>query len=95
MVLDMRKMPSVSDYFVIASGGSQRQLQTMAEEIQQRLADAGYRRGHVEGTSQSVWVLLDCGNVVVHLFEPEARLFYSLERLWGDAPHLVVSDDQA
>lgn len=93
MVLDLRKLPTISDYFVIASGTSPRQLQAMADAVEEQLEAAGHRLNHVEGDGGATWVLMDCGDVVVHLFDAEARLFYNLERLWGDAPRLSLGTD--
>ena len=86
VVLDMRELTSVFDYFVVASGTSRRQLHAMSEEIDHVLEDQwGDRRLGVEGYEESRWILLDYGDVVVHLFEPEMRAYYGLEDLWGHA----------
>jgi len=86
VVLDMRELTSVFDYFVLASGTSRRQLHAMSEEIDHALEDRmGDRRLGIEGYEESRWILLDYGDVVVHLFEPETREFYSIEELWADA----------
>ena len=86
VVLDMRELTSVFDYFVLANGTSRRQLHAMSEEIDHALEDRmGDRRLGIEGYEESRWILLDYGDVVVHLFEPETREFYAIEELWGDA----------
>jgi len=83
VVLDMREVTPEFDYFVLATGASRRQLHAMSEEIDHKLEDElGDHRLGVEGYVESRWILLDYGNVVVHLFEPEAREFYDLEQLW-------------
>jgi ribosome-associated protein len=83
-VLDMRELTAMFDYFVIASGVSRRQLHAMSEEIDHALEDRmGDRRLGIEGYQESRWILLDYGDVVVHLFEPEMRSYYALEDLWG------------
>ena len=86
VVLDMRELTPVFDYFVIASGTSRRQLHAMSEEIDHALEDAlGDRRMGIEGYDESRWILLDYGDVVIHLFEPETRDYYALEQLWAQA----------
>jgi ribosome-associated protein len=84
VVLDMRELTSIFDYFVIATGSSRRQLHAMSEEIDHALEDRMHdRRLGIEGYEESRWILLDYGDVVVHLFEPETRSYYALEDLWG------------
>lgn len=86
VILDMRDLTSVFDYFVLASGTSRRQLHAMSEEIDHALEDQmGDQRMGIEGYEESCWILLDYGDVVVHLFEPETRDYYALEDLWGHA----------
>lgn len=81
IVLDLRGLSEATDYFVIASGTSDAHVRGMAEHLMARL-----HPHHVEGLAQGRWVLLDYVDLVVHLFHPELREFYQLERLWGDAP---------
>lgn len=81
VVLDLRGLSEATDYFVIASGTSDAHVRGMAEHLMARL-----HPHHVEGLAQGRWVLLDYVDLVVHLFHPELREFYQLERLWGDAP---------
>ena len=86
MVLDVSKQTAIFDYFVIATGTSRRQLHAIADEIDDRLQkDLGDRRLGVEGFDESRWIVLDYGNVVVHLFDDEMREYYDLESLWADA----------
>lgn len=86
VILDTRPLTSMFDYFVIATGASRRQLHAMSEEIDHALEDRlGDRRLGIEGYQESRWILLDYGDVVVHLFEPETRGYYALEELWGQA----------
>ncbi len=86
VILDMRKITPVFDYFVIANGTSRRQLHAMSEEIDHALEEGlGDRRMGIEGYEESRWILLDYGDVVIHLFEPETRAYYALEDLWGHA----------
>ena len=100
VVLDMRELTPVFDYFVIATGNSRRQLHAISEEIDHCLEDdLGDRRMGIEGYSESRWILLDYGNVVVHLFDAEMREYYALEQFWNQAPHVPLpwqaTDDQA
>jgi ribosome-associated protein len=86
VVLDLRELTSMFDYFVLASGSSRRQLHAMSEEIDHALEDRmGDRRLGIEGYEESRWILLDYGDVVIHLFEPEMRAYYAMEDLWGHA----------
>jgi ribosome-associated protein len=87
VLLDLRGITSATDWFVIASGESDIQVRSIAERIEERLAkDLDARPWHVEGLKQTRWVLLDYVDFVVHVFHREARVYYDLERLWGDAP---------
>ena len=120
LVMDLRRLSSVADFFVIATATSSRQVQAMTEQIEEELRRVGHRVWHVEGLvppaatrpthplesdSQTTlpaprsawqagnglsWVLMDCGDLVIHLFNPPARHFYQLERLWGDAPRIPL-----
>ena len=84
VVLDMRELTKIFDYFVIATGTSRRQLHAISEEIDHKLEDdLEDRRSGIEGYRESRWILLDYGTVVVHLFDSEMRKFYALEDLWG------------
>lgn len=87
-VLDVRELIVITDYFVIASGGSERQVRTIAEEIQRVLREKGARPVRKEGELDARWLLLDYVDVVVHVFAEEEREFYDLERLWRDAPRV-------
>ncbi|VEJ35391.1 ribosome-associated protein [Aedoeadaptatus ivorii] len=81
-VLDIRQMTSIADYFVIVSGNSTPQLNAIAEEIEDNMAEAGYETYHHEGNGMSRWIVLDYGDIIVHIFHREMREFYNLERLW-------------
>lgn len=83
VVLDLAGRAAFADRMVIATGLADRQLQAMATHVMEKLAKAGHRRVAAEGMGGSDWVLLDAGDVVVHLFKPEARTAYGLERMWG------------
>ena len=79
---------AIADHMVIASGRSSRQVTAMAEKLAQRVKTAGFGSSRIEGLPAADWVLVDAGDVIVHLFRPEVRSFYNLERMWafGDAP---------
>ena len=85
-VLDIREISVIADYFIICSGRSAPQVQAIAENIQERLDKEEVLISHQEGQREGNWVLLDYGDVIVHVFLEEEREFYKLERLWGDAP---------
>ena len=88
LVLDMRAITPLYDFFVIATGSSRRQIHTLAEEIDAALRAEGDRRLAIEGYEASKWVVQDYGDIVVHVFDAETRAFYNLEDLWADAPHV-------
>ena len=91
LVLDTRKQTPLFDYFVIATGTSRRQLHAMSEEIDHKLEDdLNDKRMGIEGYDESRWIVLDYGNVVIHLFDEPAREYYRLEELWGDAPRVDI-----
>jgi ribosome-associated protein len=90
LVLDLQAISTVADYFVICSGTSTTQIRTIADAVEESLEDEGCRVFHREGRPESGWMLLDYGDIVIHVFLPETREFYSLERLWGDAPELPI-----
>jgi ribosome-associated protein len=85
LLLDVRKISTVADYFLILSGTSEPHLKAIADEIQRRLRDAGVRALHHDGYPHSRWVVMDYGDVMIHIFHPEMRERYGLEHLWGDA----------
>ncbi|MDY3118558.1 MAG: ribosome silencing factor [Peptoniphilus sp.] len=82
-VMDIRGMTSIADYFVIISGNSTPQLNAIAEEVEDKMAEAGYHTFHHEGNGQSRWIILDYDDVIVHIFHRDMREFYNLERLWA------------
>lgn len=85
VTIDLAGKTSFADVMVIATGSSQRHIATMAEHLLERLKHEGYKGVRAEGTGQSDWVLIDAGDVIVHLFKDEVRHFYDLEKLWGAA----------
>jgi len=88
VILDMRKITPIYDYFVLSTGNSRRQIRTIAEETDRELNAVGDRRLGIEGYVASRWILQDYGDIVVHVFEPGARSFYELEELWTEAPRV-------
>ena len=84
VVIDLRGKTALADYMIVASGTSQRQVVTMAEHLREKLKSLGNKSISVEGLSQGDWVLIDGGDVIIHLFRPEIREFYDLEKLWDD-----------
>jgi ribosome-associated protein len=85
VVLDLRKTAGFTDYFLIASGTNTRQVRAIADAVMEALAAKGVKPAYVEGYDRSEWILLDYFDFVVHVFTPETRTFYGLERLWGSA----------
>lgn len=92
VIIDLRKLASFADYFVIATADSDTQVKAIADEVDKKLKDEGVKTWHREGYRSLNWVLLDYVDVVVHIFKREAREFYNLEKLWGDAPINKVTD---
>ena len=88
VVLDMRGITPLYDFFVLCTGGSRRQIHTVAEEVDAAMHEAGDHRLGIEGYEASKWVVQDYGDLVVHVFDPETRQYYGLEDLWADAPRL-------
>ena len=88
LVLDLRGITPLYDYFVLATGSSRRQIHAITEEIDARLRDEGDVRLAIEGYEASKWVVQDYGDVVVHVFDEPTRAYYALEELWGDAPRV-------
>jgi ribosome-associated protein len=95
VVLDLRHTPAFTDFFVLCSGQSQRQVKAIADSIEEALRAVKVRPAHVEGYDRSEWVLMDFFTFIVHVFAPQTREFYALERLWGDAERIEISDEPA
>jgi len=92
VVLDLRKTPAFTDFFVLCSGLNQRQVKAIADAVEETLRAAKIRPAHIEGYDRADWVLMDFFSFIVHVFTPQTRQFYALERLWGDAERIEVSD---
>lgn len=91
-VIELKTVSAVADYFILCSADSDSQVQAIADNIDKSLRENGVRLWHKEGTTALQWVLLDYVDVVVHVFQKDIRAFYNLEKLWGDAPIVVVED---
>ncbi len=93
VVLDLRNTPAFTDFFVLCSGQSTRQVKAIVDAVEETLRAGKVRAAHIEGYERGEWVLMDYFTFIVHVFTPQTRAFYSLERLWGDAERLEVSDE--
>ena len=83
-VLDIRQISVIADYFIIANGKNKIQVQAIDDNVQDALQKAGYEMKQMEGYQNGTWVLIDFGDIVIHIFDQENRLFYDLERIWKD-----------
>lgn len=90
IILDMRKLSSITDFFVIASASSTKRCQTIAETIETGLSEKKESVSKIEGYNEGLWVLIDAYDVVAHIFYGDVRRFYNLEGLWGDAPRIKL-----
>ncbi|KUP06052.1 ribosomal silencing factor RsfS [Bacillus coahuilensis m2-6] len=93
VALDMKGVSLISDYFIICHGNSDKQVQAIAKEVKEAAEENGYTVKRMEGFNEARWVLVDIGDVVVHVFHHEERSYYNLERLWGDAPIVHVPSE--
>jgi ribosome-associated protein len=89
ILLDIRDVTTIADYFVICSGNNPRQIRAIADAIDEQLGEQGANLLHREGVAESGWILLDFGDVIVHIFGPREREYYRLERLWSEAKTVV------
>lgn len=90
ILLDLRSLSAITDYFVICTAGNERQLRAVLKAIDEELVAAGARNPRIEGSPETGWILIDFNDVIVHIFSPEQREFYRLERLWKQAQPIVV-----
>jgi ribosome-associated protein len=95
VVLDLRNTPAFTDFFVLCSGQNHRQVKAIADAVEEALRASKVRPAHIEGYERAEWVLMDYFDFIVHVFAPQTREFYSLERLWGDAERIDISGDPA
>jgi ribosome-associated protein len=93
VVLDLRHTPAFTDFFLLCSGQNTRQVHAIADAVEEALRAAKVRPSHVEGYDRGEWVLMDFFTFIVHVFTPQTRDFYSLERLWGDAERIEIDED--
>ncbi|MBF0329475.1 MAG: ribosome silencing factor [Nitrospirae bacterium] len=91
-ILELKDLTVIADYFVICSGESTTQVKAIAQHIERKLRDEGTRPLRTEGAQNALWVLLDYGDVMVHVFEEQTRAYYELEKFWLDAPRIQVND---
>lgn len=92
VALDMTEVSLLADYFLIASGGTTRQVQAIVDAVEEKVKAAGGPEPRIEGNKDSKWILMDFGDVVVDIFTPEERAFYNLEKLWNEAPVVDLKD---
>jgi ribosome-associated protein len=93
VILDLRDIASFTQYFVICTGASTRQVQAISNSVEEELRKSGRRPSHIEGYSSAEWILLDYGDFIVHVFSAASRRFYDLERLWRDAKRVEMPAD--
>ena len=91
-VIDIREVSVIADYFVITSGSNLNQVQAIVDNVEEQLGRAGFEPKQVEGTRSSNWILMDYGDISIHVFDEENRLFYDLERIWRDGKELDASE---
>jgi len=89
-ILDLRKAAGFTDFFVICAGANPRQVHAIAEHVQEAVAGLGVKPTHIEGADRAEWILLDYFDFIVHVFAPDTRAFYALERLWGNAERVEL-----
>lgn len=90
VILNMKNISLLADYFIICHGNSDRQIQAIAREVKEKAEENGFDVRRMEGYDSARWILIDLGDMVVHVFNKEERQFYNLERLWGDAPQIEL-----
>lgn len=90
-LIETKELTIVSDYFIIANGTSNTHVRALADEVEEEMKKLGVEPEHIEGRATG-WILLDYGCVLVHVFDPQSRQYYNLERLWGDAARVDISD---
>ncbi len=92
LVLDLRELTTLTNYFVIATGGSNKNVQAICDEVEEKMKEQGAKLWNKEGYDSGEWVLLSYDDVIVHIFQSETREFYKLEHIWKDAPSVDVDD---
>lgn len=92
-ILGLQDLSVLTDYFVICNGNSRVQTQAIVDFVEEKLEEAGLNVSRCEGYSEGKWILLDFGDIIIHVFQEEERTFYNLERLWGNAPSISVNEE--
>lgn len=90
-VIDISEVSTIADYFIIASGKNRSQIQAMCDSVEEALGRAGIEKKQTEGYQNANWILMDYGDIIVHIFDAENRLFYDLERIWRDGKEMDAS----
>lgn len=91
-IIDIRSISVLADYFIIADGNNKNQVQAMVDNVQEELFKAGYEMKKMEGYREGNWILLDFGDIIIHIFDKENRLFYDLERIWKDGKEVSIEE---
>ena len=91
-IIDIGEISELAEYFIIASGTNRNQVQALADNVEEQLGKAGYEVRQTEGYRSANWVLMDYGDIIVHVFDSENRLFYDLERIWSDGKTIYPED---
>ncbi|HKM03838.1 MAG TPA: ribosome silencing factor [Lachnospiraceae bacterium] len=91
-IIDINKVSTLADYFIIASGTNRSQIQALAESVEEKLGRAGYEKKQIEGYDTANWILIDYRDVIVHIFDKENRLLYDLERIWRDGKAIEIEE---
>ena len=91
-IIDIRSISVLADYFIIADGNNKKQVQAMLDNVLEELFKAGYEMKQMEGYREGNWILLDFGDIIIHIFDKENRLFYDLERIWKDGKEVSIEE---
>ena len=91
-VIDISEVSVIADYFIIAGGTNRSQIQALSENVEEKLARAGYPVKQIEGYDTANWILMDLGDIIVHIFDKENRLLYDLERIWRDGKQVAIEE---
>ena len=91
-IIDISKVSVIADYFIVTNGSNVDQVQAIADSVEEKLLETGVKLKQVEGNNNSGWILMDFGDVIVHVFSKEERFFYDLERIWSDGTNVEIED---
>lgn len=89
-IIDIREVSVIADYFIIAGGSNKSQIQALSDTVEEKLGRAGLPLKQIEGYNNANWILLDFGDIIIHIFDKENRLFYDLERIWRDGKKISI-----